>query len=153
MRSESDTRIEERYLSFVGRPSERVMRSIRQTASPDQPALPGEYPPNSEVLLVDFSYADLPLGKTFDLVFPKGRPDNAEACRSQIVAVTQQFSKPFPEVPHGWRTVCLVRFHPSVPELVLGLPVVESWSENSQGVCVCTRDTWEHLLSANAPAV
>jgi hypothetical protein len=151
LRSEDHTPIEERYLWFEGKVSPRAMAAVRRLEAPTRPALPATSPPDSEFFFVGFSYADLPVGKEFDVVYPKGKPERGELCRSEIVAVTQQFSKPMSEVPHGWKTICLVRFPAGIPSIVRDLPVVDGWYQHEDCVCVCSRLTWEHL-TARQPA-
>ena len=151
MRSEDHTPVEERYLWFEGKVSQRAMAAVRRLEAPGQPALPATSPPDSEILFVGFAYADLPVGKEFDFVFPKGEPQKGESCRSKIIAATQQFSKPMEEVPHGWKTICLVHFPAGIPPLVKDLPVVDSWYEGQEWVCVCGTLTWQHLTGRHPP--
>jgi hypothetical protein len=136
--SESDTPIEQRYLWFDGKLSPKVLKAIRF-------GLPGDIPPRSAILFVGFSYASLPIGKCFDVVFPKDRPGLGVKCPSRIRAVTQQWGKPFDHVPHGWKTICIVEFPDGVPSLIECLPSIDAWYENRYGVCVCDENTWEQL--------
>ena len=136
--SESDTPVEERYLWFDGKLSPGVFKAIKS-------GLPGDIPPRSVVLFVGFSYATLPIGKCFDVVFPMGQPALGVKCRSRIHAVTQQWAKPFDQVPHGWKTICVVEFPDGVPPLVESLPSIDAWYQNEDRVCVCDEVTWERL--------
>jgi hypothetical protein len=136
--SESDTPIEQRYLWFDGKLSPKALKAIRA-------GLPGDIPPRSVILFVGFSYASLPIGKCFDVVFPKERPALGVKCRSRIHAVTQQMAEPFDHVPHGWKTICVVEFPDGVPSLIDSLPSIDAWYENRDRVCVCDEVTWEHL--------
>jgi len=97
---------------------------------------------------VGFAYADLPFTKRFDVVFPKGRPQDGVRCVCRIIAATQDFGKPFPEIPHGWKTICLIQFTGGMPRLVRQLPVVDSWYQNKEWVCICDEATWDHLKKA-----
>jgi hypothetical protein len=141
MRSEDDTPIKERYLWFEGKVSFKSTGLVRA-------GLPPILPDETEILFVGFAYADLPLGKKFDVIFPKGRPKDGIRCECRIIAATQQFGKPFPGVPHGWKTICLVQFAGGVPPIVQQLPTVDSWYQNDAWVCVCNEATWEYLKSA-----
>ncbi len=107
--------------------------------------LPSDRPPDTEVVFIGFAYADIPFSKQFDVVFPKDKPCDGVRCRCRIIAATQELGKPFPEAPHGWKTICAVHFPEGVPALVRQLPVVGSWYENREWVCICDEETWEHL--------
>ncbi len=121
--------VEQRFLHLVGRASAKVVTLLRG-------GLPGELPPDTAILFVGFSYADIPLGKTFSVAFPTDKPSEAVQCASRIIAVTQQFGKPINEIPHGWKTICAVEFPAGIPQLVRELATVESWYENSNGLCI-----------------
>jgi hypothetical protein len=138
MRSEPETPLRERYLWMEGILSAKARGAIRQ-------GLSDPVPPNSEIVFVGFSYADLPLGKEFEIIFPRNRPDLGLSCRSRIVAATQQWGKPFHEIPHGFKTIAVIQFPDEIPQLVRELPTVSSWYESNDWVCLCNRDTWECL--------
>ena len=145
MRSETNTPVLERYLWFEGKVSPRAMEHAKS-------GLPADRPPHAELLFVGFAYADLPLGKQFDVVFPKDRPQEGVRCESRIVAATQQWGKPLTEIPDGWKTICLVEFPHGIPEFVRELPVVDDWHKNAKWVCVCDAATWDCLKRGeNAP--
>ena len=138
MRSEAETPMQERYLWMEG-----ILSTKAREAT--QLGLAGPVPPNSEIVFVGFSYADLHLGKEFEIIFPRYRPTLGLFCRSRILAATQQWGKPFHEIPHGWKTIVVVQFSDGVPQLVRELPNVDSWYENKEWVCLCNRETWECL--------
>jgi hypothetical protein len=46
-------------------------------------------------------------------------------------AATQQFLKPFDELPHGWKTICFLESPEGVPNLIANLPMAESWYETA----------------------
>jgi hypothetical protein len=138
MRSEADTPIEQRYLWLEGRVSPASMELIKS-------GLPATRPSDTEVVFVGFAYADLPFTKQFDVVYPKGRPRDGVRCACRVIAATQQLGKPFPEIPDGWKTICVVHFSGGIPQLVQQLPAVDAWYQNEEWVCICDEATWEHL--------
>ena len=140
MRSEADTPVEQRYLWLEGKVSPASLDLIKS-------GLPTERPAHVEALFVGFAYADLPLPKRFDFVFLRGRPQEGVPCECRVTAATQQFGIELPEVPHGWKTICIVHFPTGVPELVRQLPTVDDWYENEPWVCICDDATREHLQS------
>lgn len=92
--------------------------------------------PRGRILFVSFAYADVPLGKTFNSIFPEGRPEEAKLTVARIEAVTQQFGKPFDEIPHGWKTVCLIEFPHGIPGMIAALPTVDAWHLSNQRACL-----------------
>jgi hypothetical protein len=142
MRSEENTPPEERYLGIEGRASTKALGLVR-------PGLPALFPINSEVLFVTFAYADLPLGKRFEIVFPRNRPENGARCESRVLAATQQFIHPFTEIPHGWKTICLVQFPEGIPDFIRKLPAVDAWYQNKDWIGICDRVTWDLLRTSS----
>ena len=134
MRPESAVPLVKRVLDIEGRASPTVLSYVRG-------ALPKEWPANCEVLLISFAYADIPIGRTFDVAFPRGAPTSATRTRCVIKAVTQQYAKPFGEIPDGWKTICLVEFPEGIPDVIASLPVVNGWYENQQTVSLCDENT------------
>jgi len=135
MRPESDVPMHERMLIVEGRASLAVLAQVGA-------GLPEEKPSNCEVLFISFAYADIPIGRTFSIVFPTRAPQSALRIKCEILAVTQQFAKPFDEIPHGWKTICLMKFDDGIPDIVATLPTVNGWYENRDTVSLCDEDTW-----------
>ncbi|WP_157003080.1 hypothetical protein [Ralstonia sp. A12] len=127
--------LHERVLLVEGRASEAALAHIRR-------GLPQDKPANSEVLFVSFSYADIPLGHTFSMVFPTDAPEIVIRTSCQILAVTQQYAEPFGGIPHGWKTICLVKFEGGIPDAIASLPLVSGWYENRNTVSLCDEETW-----------
>jgi hypothetical protein len=138
MQSEADTPIEQRFLRLEGRASPASMELIKA-------GLPTSRTPDTEVVFVGFAYADLPFTKRFDVIFPKDRPEEGIPCECRIIAATQQWGQPFPEIPHGWKTICMLRFAGGIPRLVQQLPVVDTWHQDTESVCICDEESWQHL--------
>jgi hypothetical protein len=132
--------LHERVLVIEGRASPAVL--IRIGAG-----LPKAKLANCEVLFISFAYADIPIGRTFSIAFPTGAPQSATRTNCQILAVTQQHAKPFDEIPHGWKTICLVKFDDGVPDVIASLPAVNGWYENRNTVSLCDENRWQ--LRAN----
>ena len=138
--------IEERYLWFEGHVAQAVLQRIVS-------GLPQHRTCHTAILFVGFAFADLEIGRCFEVIFQKERPENAILCQSRIVSVTQQFAKPFDRVPHGWKTICEVEFPDGVPSLIQNLPEVDWWYMNDECVCVCDAVTWEALKQKDRVAV
>lgn len=143
MRSENDTPIEERVLCLEGFVSAKAMAQVSA-------GLPATKPENAEAFFVQFAYADLPIGKEFQVAFLKSKPEAFVNCLSKITAVTQQFGKPFNEVPHGWKTICYIQFPTKSPELLKQLPTVDAWYQNTETVCLSSLETWQAIAVKGA---
>jgi hypothetical protein len=126
--------MDQRFLMVEGHISEKSLDHVRA-------GLPPGRPENSAILFFSFAYADIPIGRRYKILFPKDHPELAVPTDCEILAVTQQFSKPFDCVPHGWKTICLVRFASGVPEMVRALPTVNDWTYRD-GLCLCDEGTW-----------
>ncbi|WP_225095108.1 hypothetical protein [Streptomyces sp. CoH27] len=135
MRTEEATPETERVLYVESRADARVLADLG-TALPPRAA--GE-----EVLFLSFAYADVPLGRRYECCFPRADERDVTWVTATVVAVTQQFGKPFTGIPHGWKTLALLRFEPEVPELVRALPTASAWYEHPATVHIADRATWE----------
>jgi hypothetical protein len=140
MRSESDTPIEERFLCLEGFVSAKAMAQVSA-------GLPATKPENAEAFFVQFSYADLPIGKEFQVAFLKNKPEVFVNCLSKVTAVTQQFGKPFTEVPHGWKTICYIQLPTELPELLKQLPTIDAWHQNTETVYLSSLETWQAIAA------
>src|SRR5262245_21943947 len=59
-------------------------------------------------VIASFAYAQLPLGTTFEMVFPLKRPQAAVESHSRLVAVIAEWVPlPMPFVDAGHRSICL----------------------------------------------
>src|SRR5690348_11575114 len=139
MLTEDDVPSSDRQLRIEGRVSVKTQAALRA-------GLPLAWPSTTRCLFVSYAYADLPLGKRFDVIFPSEHPERAEATVTAIVGVTQQFGKPFDGVPHGWKTVCLLDFPEGEPATMAHLPTVDTWGESKACVCLCTRETLDSIM-------
>ncbi len=102
------------------------------------------WPETAVCCFVGFAYADLPVGKTFDRVFSRADYRRVQDARCTITGVTQQFGRVFDEVPHGWKTICLLNFPKGVPDLIRTLPLIASWddAEPRTDVLLSSKETW-----------
>jgi hypothetical protein len=140
MQSENDTPVEEWFLCLEGFVSSKAMAQVSA-------GLPATKPENAEVFFVQFAYADLPIGKEFQVAFFKNKPETIVNCLSKVVAVTQQFGKPLSEVPHGWKTICYIQFQTEMPELLKQLPTVDAWYRNPESICLSSLETWRAVVA------
>src|SRR5438552_3557606 len=131
MREEADVSVSERYLVVEGHVSEKSKRQVHK-------GLPREVRSNHRTCFVSYAYADLPLGKEYDVIFafnrdeaivrdPEGliagrrfRPSHlatAISYQTRIIHVTQQFAFVEPGIPHGWKTICVLEFPDGAPSI------------------------------------
>ena len=138
MRTEEQTPIEQRFLWIEGKVSPSSVEAIKS-------GLPTEKPANTEILFIGYAYADLPMGKSFHVIYPRSNPDAGILCESRIIAVTQQWGKPEIGIPHGWKTICFVEFPQGVPDIIETLPTIDAWGEGKDYICLCDEDTWKAI--------
>ncbi|WP_429047370.1 hypothetical protein [Chitinophaga sp. W3I9] len=63
---------------------------------------------NQIIFFCDYSEFDIPVGYCFTEVV---RSDNTILnCKVLLVNISQQFFKPFDEIPHGWKTISKFEF-------------------------------------------
>lgn len=119
--SESAVPVAERALFIEGVASSSALQQVDQR---------GDFEPDdrSAALFLSFAYADLPIGWSFTHVWSADDPNTFEKTDGAIGRCTQQFGRPFDEVPHGWKTIVLFHFEPNVPAMVKALPELDSWS-------------------------
>ncbi len=120
MREAADVPLDEQTLGIQGLASEAAVAQVRS-------GLPDTWGADCLLLLVSFSYADLPVGTVFDCAFAPGEPERWTRMAATVIAVTQQFARPFDELPHGWKTFTLFRFQHAPPEPVCALPELDTW--------------------------
>jgi hypothetical protein len=130
--------VEHQYLSIKGKVSQSSFDLIKS-------GLPTDKPDNAEILFVGYAFADVPVGKRFSVIFPKNNPRGGIYYESKIAAVTQQFGKPTELIPRGWKTICLVEFPQEIPEIIKNLPIVDTWFENDDYVCISEEKAWEAI--------
>jgi len=140
MQSENDTPVEDRFLCLEGFASAKAMAQVSA-------GLPATKPEKTEAFFVQFAYADLPIGKEFQVAFLKNKPDTFVNCLSKVTSVTQEFGKPFAEVPPGWKTICYIQFPTELPELLKQLPTVDAWYQNTEAVCLSSLETCKAITA------
>ena len=143
MLTEAAVPVRERILWIEGRASPQVVNALARATTKS----PGFRRPGRDLYLVSFAYADLPIGKTFDAAFLEHDPENATVSTVKLVAITQQFSIEWTEVPHGWKTVCDLEFSKDPHHPLTHLPIVDGWQMSSSRCGLCTQETLRELLS------
>jgi hypothetical protein len=121
--------IDQRYLTLFGLVSPASMELV-------EAALPADRPATSRVCFVGYSYADLPLPKRFTILFAMDKPETGVKTEIVIIAATQQLAVSSEEIPHGWKTICVIDFPLGVPPIVDDLPTLNSWKGSPRlGLC------------------
>ncbi|MFF3957271.1 hypothetical protein ACFYY1_29265 [Streptomyces sp. NPDC001890] len=128
MRTEEDTPLAERVLLVESRANKEALAAFghgftRRSA-------------NEEALFLSFNYADVPVGRTFDCCFRRVDESDVVRVKVTVISVTQQFGVGWDEIPHGWKTLTLLRFEPEVPSLIRDLPEASSWYEHPISVFI-----------------
>ena len=135
MRSEEDTPLVERVLRIESRADDRALAALGER-------LPSRAP-NEEALFLTFNYAEVPVGRRYDCCYRVGHERGVTWVTVTVVAVTQQFGVLWDEIPHGWKTLTVLRFEPEIPALISELPQASTWYEQPDSVHISDRDVWE----------
>jgi hypothetical protein len=132
-----------RVLIVTGILSENAFRLSKE-------GLPESLPSNSITVFTGYSLAEFPIGQQFTKVFLLDDIDSWSELHCEIVAVTQQWNRPFDAVPEGWKTICVLKFHHYIPDLVRSLPLSnhDTWLGSSESyIGLLDDETWQQLLS------
>ncbi|MFI9051470.1 hypothetical protein [Streptomyces sp. NPDC053427] len=135
MRTEEDTPLADRVLLIESRADEGALASIGQSL-PRRSA-------NDEALFLSYNYADVPVGRRFGCCFRRSDESDVVRVTTTVVAVTQQFGVGWDEIPHGWKTLAVLRFDPEIPALIRDLPEAARWFDQPVSIHVSDNDTWE----------
>lgn len=135
MRNEGDTPLADRVLRIESRVGKGALATIGQ-GLPRRSA-------NEEALFLSYNYADVPVGRSFGCCFRRSDERDVVWVTATVVAVTQQFGFRWDVIPHGWKTLVVLRFEPEIPELIRELPEAAGWFDQPVSVHVSDRDTWE----------
>ncbi|UXY30005.1 hypothetical protein [Streptomyces sp. HUAS TT20] len=135
MRTEEDTPPVERILLVESRADDGALAALGHQ-------LP-ERSGNEEALFLSYNYADVPLGRRYDCCFRRADESDVARVAVTVVAVTQQFGRMFDEIPHGWKTLTVLRFEPEIPALIRDLPAASAWFEQRVSLYISDQETWQ----------
>ena len=97
---------------------------------------------NSCIIFVDFSDFDIPIGTIFTIFAENEDGTGSHDINGELVQVTQQFLKPYDEIPRGHKTVCEIKLgEHSVNLLRSKLPLIDSWYDTSKRSLLATTTT------------
>lgn len=99
--------------------------------------------------LASLSYADLYIGKAFDIVYQHNDVGKGVKCRAVILAIIHEWAKiPVPYVGQGHRSICLIDFPNGFPNIITDLPEIDNGKDSylNNGVALCNIDTWNVMI-------
>lgn len=133
----------DRYLIVEGRVAASRFPHLRG-------ALPEVWSKTTVCCFLAYANADYPLGSVFDHIWSRADPHRTSRTPCHVVAVTQEFAKPFAEIPRGWKTICLLDFPAGIPDLIQSLPAVTGWHEAplETAVSIGTEESWMAALGS-----
>ncbi|WP_093908101.1 hypothetical protein [Streptomyces sp. cf386] len=135
MRTEEGTPVIERLLLVESRADESALAAFGQGL----PACSA----NEEALFLSYNYADVAVGRSFDCCFRRSDKSDVAWVTTTVVAVTQQFGVVWDVIPHGWKTLAVLRFEPEIPALIRDLPEAARWFDQRISVYVSDSDAWQ----------
>ena len=103
-----------------------------------------------EHFLVSFAYADIFIGKTFEIAFPRNRPKEGVRCKAIIQAILHEHLViPIDRVGCGHRSICLINFPEGIPTIISQMKQVTGFMQDNldDEVFLCSKDTWEQWLN------
>ncbi|CAL9405408.1 hypothetical protein SUDANB105_01541 [Streptomyces sp. enrichment culture] len=142
MRTEGDTPLTERVLLVESRADEGALATMGR----ELPARSA----NEVALFLSYNYADVPVGRRFDCCYRRHDADDVAWVTTTVVAVTQQFARPMDAIPHGWKTLTVLRFAPGIPALIRELPEAAQWYDHPVSLHISEGATWEARAAASA---
>ena len=134
-RDEGEVPLRDRVLLIEGIAAQSALQKLRS-------GLPSELASNERAVFASFAYADIPTGQRYDCWFWQDTPERVERATTIVVAATQEFGEPFDGLPHGWKTVAVLRFPDGVPSIVDELPTVRAWYESPRLLLLASSDTY-----------
>ncbi len=103
-----------------------------------------------EHFLVSFAYADIFIGKTFEIAFPRNKPKEGVKCKAIIQAILQEHLViPVDCVSCGHRSICLINFPEGIPTIISQMKQVTGFMQDNleDEIFLCSKDTWEQWLN------
>ncbi|MFA7768751.1 hypothetical protein ACGFNX_43835 [Streptomyces sp. NPDC048723] len=134
MRKEEDAPVGERFLSLECHADGTALAAFGQGLPP--------LAANERAVFLGYNYADVPVGRRYACCFRRDDAKDAERVTATVVAVTQQFGHAWDHIPHGWKTLSVLRFEPGIPAMVRDLPYGGLWYDHRASVYVSDTDTW-----------
>ncbi|MER7827108.1 hypothetical protein ABTX85_31625 [Streptomyces sp. NPDC096097] len=143
MRTEEDAPVEERFLSVECHADGTALTAFGQ-------GLP-RLAANEAAVFLGYNYADVPVGRRYTHCFRRADAEVAEQVTTTVVAVTQQFGHAWDHIPHGWKTLAVLRFEPGIPTMVRDLPHSGLWFDHRASVYIADASTWgAHVAGGSA---
>ncbi len=97
-----------------------------------------------EHFLVSFAYADIFIGKTFEIAFHPNNPNEGIRCKSIIRAILNEYLLfPVDRVECGHKSICLIDFPDGIPNIISQMKQVTRFmqAEYSERVFLCNAGT------------
>lgn len=140
-----ETRIKRRMPAAIAQHADQLTPDWHQAIAAYQQLRETE---TSIYFAVSFAYAQLPVGKTFDVLFPAHRPDLAVQAPATLVAVISEWLPlPMPFIEAGHRSICMLDFPTGVPDLIQNFREVEDFRQYPAEtyIWLSSTETWQHL--------
>jgi len=104
---------------------------------------------NELVVLTMYSYEDIKLPKTFDIVFQVDRPTNFIQCKFMITQAIFNGLTLLNQINKGHKHICIIKFDKEIPDIFNLLPFFDSKETLSNTVQLgfCDKDNFEYIKS------
>jgi hypothetical protein len=101
-----------------------------------------------ECFYASYVFADLSVPHVFDIVFKADDPRQMQRLPLTVRAVTQQWAKPFCEIPHGWKTIIWLGRDARTSPLIRAMPRLRVWHLKGR-ICLTKEATWAALTNGS----
>jgi hypothetical protein len=150
MRTEAATHISERFLFAGARINQRSLAMLKKTTRqfyaqrnihPDQAGeqfLKWQQQENEALIFTLYTYADLAIPKSFEIIFRYEHPEQFIEAPFTITQVMFNTWVPFDSISHGHKHVCVLSFHDKPPAWLQELPELMTGVNQIFGFCAKT---------------
>jgi hypothetical protein len=138
-----ETVFHNRCLAIESRASTRA----REAVATGLVAAPGI---NDVLLFLSYAGTTHAVGSEFDVIVDGDGSLLLAEVRMILVGLTQQFGKPWDEIPGGWKTLGVIRFVGGVPEVIASLAEADAWGSPIVAR-VARRADWERFSVSRPP--
>ena len=131
-----EKRLERNFFQSVSKSAERYL-TLPITAT-------------QEHFFVSFAYADIFIGKTFEVAFVRSKPKEGVKCKAIMQAILHEHLViPVDYVGHGHRSICLINFPNGFPSIISQMKQVGGFMQVNPNdeVFLCSQETWNQWLS------
>jgi len=104
-----------------------------------------------DYFLASYSYTDIYVGTTFDVVYKYSDVKTGVKTKAVILAIIHEWTQiPVPYVDSGHKSICLIDFPKGISKDIIDLPEIDDSNgiDIDKRVALCSEATWNFLLES-----